>query len=186
MTIRFFMMQSHYASTLDFSNDALEAYRKGYVRLANGMRLIHEMAWIEDEGELNEKQVSQINKMCDNCYHAMNDDFNSPILIAQLFEAGKMIHAVKDGSETISEQDLELLKKTMHDFIFDVLGLVDVSAEQENDSNTLDGTINLLIELRNQARQNKDFATSDRIRDELKEVGVQLKDGKDGTTYSLN
>ena len=181
------MYQAHYRSILDFSNDALEGARKGFAKLNNAIRIMQETEWKEGSvEEINDKQSDQINKFCDNCYHAMNDDFNSPILIAQLFEAGKMIHAVKDGSETISEQDLELLKNTMHAFIFDVLGLVDVTADQGNDSNTLDGTINLLIELRNQARQNKDFATSDRIRDELKEVGVQLKDGKDGTTYSLN
>ena len=120
------------------------------------------------------------------CYDAMNDDFNSPILISQLFEAVKQINAVKEGKLSISADDLELVRTTMHGFIFDVLGLLDITAQTGNDGDRLGGTIELLIELRSQARLNKDFATSDRIRDELLEMGIQLKDGKEGTTFSLN
>ena len=116
----------------------------------------------------------------------MNDDFNSPILIAQLFEGVKHIHALKEGNAQLTESDLELLKKTFNDFLFEVLGLLDTVAEGDDNSEKLDGAIELLIELRNKARANKDFETSDRIRDELQEVGIQLKDGKEGTTYSLS
>ena len=116
----------------------------------------------------------------------MNDDFNSPILIAQLFEGVKYIHALKEGAAQLTAADLDILAQTFHDFLFEVLGLVDVASEGNDNSEKLDGAIELLIELRNNARANKDFATSDRIRDELQEVGIQLKDGKEGTTYSLN
>jgi cysteinyl-tRNA synthetase len=115
----------------------------------------------------------------------MNDDFNSPILIANLFEASKKIHSIANGKDTISKSDLETLKESMHDFIFDVLGLMDDSTTSGGD-NKLEDAVKLLIELRNKARSNKDFETSDTIRDQLAAAGIQLKDGKDGTTFSLN
>ena len=116
----------------------------------------------------------------------MNDDFNSPVLIAQLFEATKFINLLKEGKATITKGDLGTLQSTMHDFLFEVMGLVDVSVSDNQDGNKLSEAVEILIELRNQARANKDFATSDQIRDQLLEAGIQLKDGKDGTTYSLN
>ena len=116
----------------------------------------------------------------------MNDDFNSPILIAQLFEGAKYVNALKEEKETITADDLQLLGTTMHDFLFDVLGLIDSAGLASDDTDKLSGAIDLLIQLRNEARANKDFATSDTIRDQLNEVGIMLKDGKDGTTYSLN
>ena len=106
--------------------------------------------------------------------------------IAQLFEATKFINSLKEGKAEITASDLELLQKTMHDFLFEVMGLVDISETSSNDGNKLSEAVELLIELRNQARANKDFATSDQIRDQLQEVGIQLKDGKEGTTFSLN
>ncbi|MEL6812121.1 MAG: cysteine--tRNA ligase [Bacteroidota bacterium] len=176
---KFFMYQAHYRSILDFSNDALEASEKGFHRLMDAYRSLAQLP-SADSSSFDVAEWRQ------SCYDAMNDDFNSPILIAQLFEAAKYVNTLKEGKATISEEDLNLLTQTMHDFLFDVLGLVDYSAEGGDDSSKLSGAIELLIQLRNQARANKDFATSDRIRDELQEVGIQLKDGKDGTTYSLN
>ncbi len=176
---KFFMFQAHYRSILDFSNDALEASEKGFNRLMDAYRSINSLP-VTSESSFNVAQWQQ------SCYDAMNDDFNSPILIAHLFDAAKQINSVKEGSATISKKDCLLLQTTMHDFIFDVLGLLDTSSEGNNDRDKLSGAIKLLIALRNQARANKDFATSDKIRDELLEVGIQLKDGKDGTTYSLN
>ena len=114
----------------------------------------------------------------------MNDDFNSPILIANLFEAVKHINTIKEEKESITSEDLSLLKETMHTFVFDVLGLVDSSTEDDY-SDKLSGTVELLIKLRAEARVNKDFATSDKIRDELIAIGIQLKDGKEGTTFSV-
>lgn len=115
----------------------------------------------------------------------MNDDFNTPILIAHLFDAVKHINLIKEGDETITEADKTLLLSTMNSFVYDVLGIENQSMGQ-NDSNALNGVMELLIELRNEARANKDFATSDKIRDELTTLGIQLKDGKDGTTFSIN
>lgn len=115
----------------------------------------------------------------------MNDDFNTPILIAHLFDAVKHINLIKEGDETITEADKALLASTMNSFVYDVLGIENQSMGQ-NDSNALNGVMELLIELRNEARANKDFATSDKIRDELTTLGIQLKDGKDGTTFSIN
>mgnify|MGYP001377806567 CR=1 FL=1 len=179
VVVKFFMYQAHYRSILDFSNEALEASEKGFFRL---------MEAYQNSSELKASQTSDmdISTWRQSCYDAMNDDFNSPILIAQLFEGAKMVNAIKDGNAKISEEDLAVLRKTMHDFIFEVLGLVDVSANQSQDSNKLSAAVELLIAMRNEARANKDFATSDRIRDQLLEEGIQLKDGKDGTTFSLN
>jgi len=176
---KFFMFQAHYRSILDFSNDALEAAEKGFYRLMNAYRALSEI-------QAGNESSTNVVEWRQSCYDAMSDDFNSPILIAQLFEGAKYISALKEGDAGITKSDLEVLKKTMHDFLFDVLGLVDHSSEGGDDNNKLAGAIGLLIELRNKARENKDFATSDKIRDQLLEVGIQLKDGKDGTTYSLS
>ncbi|RMA57019.1 cysteine--tRNA ligase [Ulvibacter antarcticus] len=175
---KFFMFQAHYRSILDFSNDALEASEKGFNRLMDAYRSL-------DGISTSEKSSMDISAWRQSCYNAMNDDFNSPILIAQLFEASKFINGLKDGNETISEKDLSILKTTMHDFIFEVLGLVDVASENTGDGNKLEAAITLLISLREKARANKDFATSDQIRDQLLEAGIQLKDGKEGTTFSI-
>ncbi len=176
---KFFMYQAHYRSVLDFSSDALEASEKGFNRLMDAYRSLDNLATSDDSS-------MDISQWRQSCYDAMNDDFNSPILIAQLFEGAKYVNTIKEGSATITANDLSLLKTTLSNFMFDVLGLVDESATGNNDGSKLVGAVDLLIELRNEARANKDFATSDKIRDNLQEVGIQLKDGKDGTTYSLN
>jgi len=116
----------------------------------------------------------------------MNDDFNSPMLIAQLFEAVKTINSAKEGKTQLDKENIDVIKKTMHDFVFDVLALEENFANNSSDDNKLSDAVNILIELRNQARNNKDFSTSDLIRDQLKEAGINLKDGKDGTSFSLN
>jgi cysteinyl-tRNA synthetase len=139
-----------------------------------------------EELSVSTKSTIDIAAWKQTCYDAMNDDFNSPILIAHLFEGVKYYNAVKEASETITKEDKQTLKETLHTFIFDVLGLEDSVSETGNNTTKLTGAVELLIALRNQARDNKDFATSDKIRDELQEVGIQLKDGKEGTTFSLN
>lgn len=174
---KFFMFQAHYASVLDFSNDALLASEKGFNRLMDAFGSI-------DEIKISSKSSFDVSAWKQSCYDAMNDDFNSPILIAQLFEASKAINAAKVGNETFNKEDLVLLKETMHNFIFDVLGLENIS-EAKTNNKSLEGAVNLLIDLRNQARANKDFATSDKIRDDLQAAGIQLKDGKDGTSFSV-
>jgi cysteinyl-tRNA synthetase len=115
----------------------------------------------------------------------MNDDFNSPILIAKLFDAVKIINNIKEESITINQEDKEQLKSSMSAFMFDILGLIDAASETESDGDKLSGTVELLIQLRAEARNNKNFALSDQIRDQLQEIGIQLKDGKEGTTFSI-
>lgn len=176
---RFFMLQANYRSILDFSNDALLASEKGFNRLMDSFRSISELP-------TSETSSFSVSEWKQRCYDAMNDDFNSPILIANLFEAVKLVNGIKDGEEKISTEDRDALKTTMHEFIFDVLGLIDVAVANEDSSEKLSGIVEMLIEMRAQARNNKDFATSDQIRDKLLDLGIQLKDGKEGTTFSIS
>ncbi len=176
---KFFMFQANYRSILDFSNEALLASEKGFNRLMEAYKLISEI-------QPSEKSDFDSSVWRQSCYDAMNDDFNSPILIAQLFEAVKVIYSAKEGKVKLNKNDIEILKTTMYDFVFEVLGLENSQVENSGDDNKLAEAVNILIELRNQARANKDFSTSDLIRDQLKEAGINLKDGKDGTTFSLN
>lgn len=175
---KFFMYQAHYRSILDFSDQAILASEKGYQRL---MEAMNKLESIED----SDSSDYAIGPWVDSCYAAMNDDFNSPILIAQLFEATKWINNLSEGGAKITLDDLVLLRTTMSGFVYDVLGLPKEMEGQNNGQQQLDAAVNLLIDLRNQARANKDFATSDAIRDRLKEAGIQLKDGKEGTSFSL-
>ncbi|WP_291864709.1 cysteine--tRNA ligase [Maribacter sp.] len=175
--VRFFMMQAHYTSILDISNDALLASEKGYNKL---------MEAIDNLEKIPTKNTSSFDFKAwqQQCYDAMNDDFNSPILIAKLFEAVKQINLIREEKESITEEDKSILTETLHSFVFDVLGL-----ENRNNTNDgskkLEGVVELLIELRKEARENKDFATSDKIRNQLAEMGIELKDGKDGTTFNI-
>ena len=176
---RFFVMQAHYRSVLDFSNDALLASEKGFNRLMEAVSLL-------DSLQASAKSSLDVSSWKQSCYDAMNDDFNSPILIAQLFEAVKFIHQIKDGNAELSEADLEDFKTSLKAFVFDILGLEDVTAAAEANTDKLNGTLELLIQLRKEARANKDFAMSDQIRDELIKLGIQLKDGREGTTYTIS
>lgn len=174
--VRFFMMQAHYTSVLDFSNDALIAAEKGYNRLMDAMSKLSGLPTSPATSGLDVAQWKN------DCYAAMNDDFNSPILIAQLFETVKFINSVADGKATVSAVDLGIMTTTMHAFVFDVLGLTQASEAQGTDK--LDAAMKILIDLRLRARNDKNWALSDKIRDELAANGIVLKDGKDGTTYN--
>ncbi|MDH7444616.1 cysteine--tRNA ligase [Aquimarina sp. 2201CG14-23] len=177
---RFFMLQAHYRSILDFSNDALEASEKGFYRLMESIQSLDNLKTGKDtEGFDTQNWIKE-------CYDAMNDDFNSPILIAKLFEAVKFINTVKEDKATISKEDHILVQKAMNGFVFDVLGLVNINEASSDISDKLSGAVELLIHLRAEARANKDFATSDKIRDELQAIGIQLKDGREGTSFALN
>ncbi|MGJ8685240.1 MAG: cysteine--tRNA ligase [Nonlabens sp.] len=175
--VRFFMMQAHYRSILDFSNDAIAAAEKGFNRLTEAMKSIKDLT-------ASKESTIDVSSWIDRCYAAMNDDFNSPILIAELFEGAKLIHAVKEGKQKATAQDIELIEATFKSFFYDVLGLETGNATGSTDSKHLDGAMQLIIDLRTQARANKDWATSDQIRDQLVAAGIQLKDGADGTTYT--
>jgi cysteinyl-tRNA synthetase len=176
--IRFFMMQAAYRSVLDLTNDGLLAAEKGYQRLMDAMSILSSL-------KTSSKTSVDIHTWRQSCYDAMNDDFNTPILIANLFEAVKFINQIKDGSATITIEDLDLLKETIHAFVFDILGLPNIS-ESQNHSEKLSGAVELLIKMRQEARANRDFALSDKIRDELAAAGIQLNDSRDGTTFSIN
>lgn len=178
---RFFLLQAHYRSIVDLSEDALLASEKGFQRLTEGIHLLDKLV------AANETKGFDLKLWIDKCYQAMNDDFNSPLLIAQLFDAVKFINSVQNGSATVAAKDLAFLKDKMKAFTEDVLGLSFNNDNQTEDkvSTALEGTVNLLIEMRKKARDNKDFATSDAIRDQLLALGIQLKDGKDGTSFSL-
>ncbi len=174
--VRFFMMQAHYGSQLDFSNDALLAAEKGYNRLMDAVSKLDRLQ-AGGEGGFDVKAWRN------SCYAAMNDDFNSPILISQLFEAVRFINGADEKAAGLSAADLSLLKDTLHAFVFEVLGLEAASAEQGSEK--LDDVMQMLIRMRAKARADKDWALSDQIRDQLAEIGIQLKDGKEGTSYSL-
>ncbi len=175
MAVRFFMMQSHYASTLDFTNEALQASEKGFKKLMSAIELL-------DKLKPSDSSTSDIKALHESCFQAMNDDINTPILIARLFEGVRIIFSVFAGTEKISEADLKLLTKTMNEFVFSVLGL---QKEEKQNSNITDGLLQIILAQRTEAKTRKDFAASDKIRDELEKIGVRIKDEKEGTSYTL-
>lgn len=176
--VRFCFLQAHYRSVLDISNDAMIASEKGFIRLMEALKVLNSIT--PDD---TKQSGFSLQDWKSKAYDALTDDFNSPVLIAHLFEAVKYIFALKDEKETISSADLEDFKSTLNAFVFDVLGL---QAVEENNYEKLDQTLKVLIELRNQARRSKNFELSDQIRDKLLAEGIELKDGRDGTTYVLN
>lgn len=175
MTVRFFMLQAHYRSTLDFSNEALEAAEKGFRRLLNAISLLEKITPTEKAKSIDLAGLKS------KCYEAMNDDFNSPVLIAELFEAVRLINTIYDGKLAISAADLQELNELMHSFVEDVLGLKDDSIQADD---SMDSLMDIIIDIRNEAKQNKDFTTSDRIREKLNSIGIQLKDSKEGTIWN--
>jgi cysteinyl-tRNA synthetase len=177
MVVRFFVLQAHYRSTLDLSDDALQAAEKGFGKLMAASNLLPKLK-TSSESSVN------IDEWIDNCYSAMNDDFNTPILIAHLFDAVRIINSVKAGSESLNSVDLEKLQKHFQAFTFEVLGLKNEDQNSGNDE-LLDGVMATLIELRQQAKQNKDWASADLIRNELSKLNIVLKDTKEGTDWDI-
>ena len=178
--VRFFILQAHYRSVLDFSNEALLASEKGYNKLIESIRILETLNPSSNTSDFN------VVSWKENCYNAMNDDFNSPILIAELFSVVKFINQVKDGSSTVSKKDLEIVKNTVKIFVFEILGLQNVNEAENQYKEKLEETLELLIKMRSDARANKDFELSDKIRIELDEIGIQLKDSKGGTTFKID
>jgi cysteinyl-tRNA synthetase len=172
--IRFFMMQAHYRSNLDFTQDALNAAEKGFSRLIDAIHLIEKL-------KTSAQSSFNVQELVTSFYTAMDDDFNAPILIANIFEAVKRINLVNDGNETITKEDLELLSVEMKIFLFDVLAM---QIGTINNDFKLSPVMDLVLELRQEAREKKDWPTSDKIRDGLAAAGIVVKDGKEGTSWS--
>jgi cysteinyl-tRNA synthetase len=171
MSVRFFMLQSHYSSTLDFSNEALQASEKGFKRLLNAYTLLN---------TIQHSQTSSvtINDFEKKCYDAINDDLNTPMVIAHLFDAAKIINLLYDKKETANLEQIEKLKALFKHFFFDILGLQSENSNLGN-ADKINDVMNIIIDIRKKARENKDFSTSDFIRDELKKINIQIKDAKD-------
>jgi len=178
MTIRFFMLQAHYRSTLDFSNEALQASEKGLDRLMKAVARIEILP-------VSETSSIDIDELSTNCYAAMGDDLNSPIAIAYLFDGVKMINSVADGKSTITVSDRDKLKALFDDFVYKILGLRAETKSESGDSQVLNEVVDLLMNLRLEAKANKDWATSDKIRNEMAAIGFEIKDGKEGVSWEL-
>ncbi len=185
MALRFFMLQSHYSSTLDLTDDALLAAEKGYRRMMEGNKTL---LGLQHSGKGNASDHDkEINQLIDQAHEHMNDDFNTPMAMARLFELISKVNSFKGGQISIDEitaATFARLQLTFKDFIFDIFGLKDeMDAGDQNDA--MDGLMQLVIDLRQSSRENKDWGTSDKIRDTLKALKIQLKDGKDGTEWSM-
>lgn len=178
MTIRFFILQAHYRSTVDFSNEALQAAEKGMERLMESLQQA-------DKIKPSDKTSFDIAKFEEKCYAALNDDLNSPILIAHLFEGVKVINSALAGKESFTEADLNTFRQIMHLFTEDILGLTPEATNDTGDSEVLNGVMDLLLNVRQQAKKAKDFGTADRIRDGLKNLGIEVRDGKDGAEWEV-
>ncbi|MEG2514376.1 MAG: cysteine--tRNA ligase [Bacteroidaceae bacterium] len=179
MTIRFFILQAHYRSTVDFSNEALQASEKGLQRLME--------AWT-NIARITPAKIStvDIKGLRAKCYEAMNDDLNSPIVISHLFDAAKIINSLIAGNGTINADDLKELTEVFRLFLFDILGLKEENAAVQADTTAYAKVVDMLLEQRVQAKANKDWATSDKIRNELTALGFEIKDTKDGFEWKLN
>jgi len=186
MAVRFFMLQSHYSSTLDFSNEALNGAEKGFKKLAQAQHNLKKMAHPGTAGTINTGLEQELSKLIDSCYINMSDDFNTARLLAVLFEMSARINDFKSGNtplQQISVEVFDTFKATYLGFMEEVLGLRE---EEEQNHHLLNGVVEVLIGLRKKARQDRNYALSDKIRDDLKAIGVQLMDGKDGEmTYTI-
>ncbi len=179
MTVRFFMLQCHYASTLDFSNAAMQASEKGLERLMAAMGILEKL---KPANNADPAQDDAVRALAQRCHTAMNDDLNSPVMIAELFEAVRLINSANDGKVALGATAIEELRTLMKAMVFDVLGLL-TEAAATGDDTALDGLVQEFIRMRAEAKARKDFATSDRVRDQLAALGIVLKDTKEGTTW---
>lgn len=175
--VRFLMLQSHYRSTMDMTEKSLEDAEKNYERIGEALKTVKKLP-------ASAASSYTVSEWVNSCYNAMNDDFNSPLLVAQLFEAVKVINSVAAGLVSLTAEDIALIDKTLNGFVYDVLGLE--FDESENSGDAADKIMSVLLEMRKEARENKDWAASDKIRDKLASAGIVVKDGKDGTTWSVS
>ena len=176
MTIRFFILQAHYRSTVDFSNEALQAAEKGFTKLMNAMETLGVIS-------ASDTSTYDVNALEEKCYTAMDDDFNTPILIAHLFDGVRIINSVKDGKESLNSVDLEKLKNIFNTFVTDILGFI--SSKESGGNNLTNEVMDLVLQLRTNAKKSKDFETADLIREELDKAGIQIKDSREGSSWEV-
>ena len=176
MTIRFFILQAHYRSTVDFSNEALKASEKGFEKLMTAYETLQKL-------KASEESSIDIRSFEKKCYDAINDDFNTPILISHLFEAVKIINSVNDEKEKLSKKDIENFTVLFQTFLIDILGLQ--ANKKETDDKLLNEIMEVLLKLRKNAKENKDWKTADLIRDELNKINVKINDSLDGSSWEL-
>ena len=183
MTIRFFILQAHYRSTLDFSNEALQAAEKGLARV---MAAYNDLKTMTDTLNDNGSAVSEaVTDIYENCYTALCDDLNTPVALSFIFEAVKLVNSAKDGSSRLPAADLLLLRRLFDEVLFDVMGLKNEAASDDKSAGVIDGLMKMVLEERAEAKAAKDWAKSDKIRDALKEIGVTVKDTKDGAEWFI-
>ncbi|MDE5810200.1 MAG: cysteine--tRNA ligase [Muribaculaceae bacterium] len=182
MTIRFFILQAQYRSTLDFSNEALQASEKAYQRMLEGYRRINDLKPSDSSTVADE-----INGLYTKCYEALDDDLNTPIVIAHLFDACRIVNLINDGAAKATAEDIKNLRQLFDTFLFNILGMRDemVSGTDANAMKPFEEAVDLLLSIRSEAKSKKDWATSDLIRDRLAEIGFNIKDTKDGFEWSL-
>ena len=176
MTIRFFILQAHYRSTVDFSNDALQAAEKGMNKLMNVFETLENLI-------ASDHSTVDVTSLREKCYKAMNDDFNTPILISHLFDGVRIINSAKNGNEHINANDIAELKDLFQLYIHDILGLQTIQKESAND--LTNEIMNIVLQLRSKAKENKDWSSADLIRNELNKLNIQVKDGKEGSSWEL-
>jgi len=175
MVIRFFLLQAHYRSTIDFSNHALQAAEKGLIRLFNAIKTLHDL-------RPKEQSTVEISSYISKCDNAMNDDLNTPIVLSHLFDAVKIINSTKENKHDLSNEDIEQLKKLFNKYAINIFGLC--NSEEENNTSDLEGLMSLVLDIRNKSKANKDWETADNIRDGLNNLNIEIKDTKDGSTWA--
>lgn len=177
MCVKFFMLQTHYRSTLDFSNEALQASEKGFERLLESYRTLQTLV-------AGAQGAEDINALKQSCYDAMNDDFNTPVLISCLFEAARIVNTANDKKLSLSQEQIDSLKIIYNHFMIDIMG-IKIEEDNSKAGKVLDKVVQMVLDLRVQAKANKDFAASDAIRNQLLDAGVQVKDSKEGSTWKI-
>ncbi len=179
MTIRFFILQAHYRGTVDFSNEALKSAETALSRMLDGYRRLQEL-------KASETSTIDVSTLEQRAYEAMDDDLNTPVLIGVLFDAVRMINQVKDHTATATQADIDFLRKFMDTFLVEILGVrVDQAGDSADSLKPYKEAVDLLLEIRANAKKNKDWATSDIIRDRMAAIGFSVKDTKDGVEWSI-
>ena len=176
MTVRFFILQAHYRSPLDFSNDALQAAEKGLRKLFNAITTLQSL-------KASSESTVDIKALEEKCYKAMNDDFNTPILIAHLFEAVRIVNSAKVGDEQLKKENIHQLNQLFETFVFNILGLQEDQANKGNDLTK--EVMKIILQLRGNAKANKDWTSADLIREELKKLNIEVRDGSDGSSWEV-